>query len=526
MHLGSIQIENYRAIRRAAISLDPTTVLIGENDCGRTSVLEALMLILGGPDERFETRLRPFHFHSSTGESTGPLCIRLRFRLDASTTDIPPELGRLDNKNFEFEFRAQLEAGAIRTQCLVSRSGAPPLKVGPRVLDWIRSQCPALWLRSGAAMPSQPATVAKSSSVRKLQQHFQNLVTGETPDLAAELERATMAALDVVQSYPKAFAGTVPVISAIATDILNRNRLTQSGAEPRTITSANKLGLVLLLGSILQITSRQIAPGGRPLLVIENPETNLHPTTLASMWRVIERLQWQKLISTNSTSVLANVPLGSIRRLTRNEGLVTEWFAPPRFLPRDDLRRVSYHVRSRRAAAMFARCWVLGEGETEFWLIPELARICGHDFAAEGIACVEYAQCGVEPLIKLADRLGIAWHVMADGDDAGQHYSAQAKKFNAGSRLTILRQRDMEHCFWDHGFDDVIREVAHASGAPRSTPSAWIRKAIMKTSKPYLALRLVDAAADRGPSSVPAPLRQVIESAVRLARIPPDPRQA
>ena len=44
----------------------------------------------------------------------------------------------------------------------------------------------------------------------------------------------------------------------------------------------------------------------------------------------------------------------------------------------------------------------------------------------EGIRIMEFAQCGVEPLIKLADDLGIAWHLIADGDSADTKASRSA----------------------------------------------------------------------------------------------------
>ena len=62
----------------------------------------------------------------------------------------------------------------------------------------------------------------------------------------------------------------------------------------------------------------------------------------------------------------------------------------------DDLRHIAYHVRLNRAGALFARCWLFVEGETEAWLLPELAQICGYDFPAEGIRCVEFAQSGLQ----------------------------------------------------------------------------------------------------------------------------------
>jgi putative ATP-dependent endonuclease of OLD family len=173
---------------------------------------------------------------------------------------------------------------------------------------------------------------------------------------------------------------------------------------------------------------------------------------------------------------------------------------------------------------MFARCWLLVEGETEYWVVPELARLQGFDFAAEGVECVEFAQCGLSALTKLADHLGIAWHVLVDGDDAGQRYAETAIKARgtaagATGRITMLRDKDIEHCFWQNGFADVIRRVAYPGTSARSaTAAVSIRKAIERTSKPHLALSLIDAAVERGPQSIPAVLRETIEAVIASAR--------
>lgn len=42
MYLYSLTVENYRALRSAQVVLDATSVLIGENDRGKSSLLEAL----------------------------------------------------------------------------------------------------------------------------------------------------------------------------------------------------------------------------------------------------------------------------------------------------------------------------------------------------------------------------------------------------------------------------------------------------------------------------------------------------
>lgn len=62
----------------------------------------------------------------------------------------------------------------------------------------------------------------------------------------------------------------------------------------------------------------------------------------------------------------------------------------------EDSRRISFHIRFNRPSSLFARCWLLVEGETETQVINELARQCGHHFDAEGIKVIEFAQSGLK----------------------------------------------------------------------------------------------------------------------------------
>lgn len=524
MKLLSLRIENYRGIREGLLTFEETTVLFGENDSGRSSIVEALALLLGAPDERFEARLQPYHFHRDPGGATGAMKIALRLSEPAAGA------GRMES---DFEFTAAMD---VRTQRITTgwtlRRAGKIAENQPAILEWLRTHWPLLWLRPGA-MTSVPEGSAGSgdslqpgdSAIRRVEFHHRNLIVGKSCDLSAELEAGARAGSEVLRGNERAFAGAGPLMSAMASDILNRQQAAGADSGAMGATAAHKLGVLLLLGAVIQIARRKLAPGGSPILYIENPETNLHPMTLAAAWRTMERIKWQKLIATNSGTILGNAPLGSLRRLTRSGGRVTEWPVQPKALGKDGLRRISYHLRSKRAAAMFARCWLLVEGETEYWILPELARVRGYDFAVEGVACVEFAQCGLSPLIKLAGQLGIAWHVLADGDEAGQRYAEAARLARGRGAMgcvTVLRDRDIEHCFWQHGFADVIRRVAFPNSEVRGgAASAAIRKAIEKTSKPFLALSLIEAAAERGAAAVPGVLRQVIDASVEAARLGP-----
>ena len=47
MRVTALLMENFRGIRRLELDLDEITVLIGENNSGKTAVLDALRLCLG-----------------------------------------------------------------------------------------------------------------------------------------------------------------------------------------------------------------------------------------------------------------------------------------------------------------------------------------------------------------------------------------------------------------------------------------------------------------------------------------------
>lgn len=96
----------------------------------------------------------------------------------------------------------------------------------------------------------------------------------------------------------------------------------------------------------------------------------------------------------------------------------------------------------------------------------ELARQCNYFFESEGIKVIEFAQCGLKPLLKYATYMGIEWHTLVDGDEAGKKYAATVKEFAAKrndaerDRLTRLPALDMEHYLYKEGFRNVYHEVA------------------------------------------------------------------
>lgn len=521
MRITALTVERFRGIRHGTITFENTTVFVGENDCGRTALLQALALLLGWGAKADEFAFASHHFHVAAAGSAGAIRLNCRFE----GCDLFATAG-------ELEVRAEsTRQGTIRTEFLVRALPGGKVTANDRqVLRAFRQQMPVFWLSAGLAgnLPQrQSLRQAKDELVEALETNYRRLLEG-TAEPIREIEQGYHAAQALIASAAKRFrAGNQP-LGAVLTEISGARGPQRGSARPTARqtpgSAAEKIGTLLLAGAIVSMRSAAVEENATPLVIIEDPEAHLHPMTLASVWNLIERIAAQKIICTHSGSLLAAAPLASLRRLTRQAGDVREWRVPPGTLSHDELRRYTYHVRSRRGVAHFARCWLLVEGETEYWLLGELARLCGYSFAAEGIVCVEFAQCGVAPILKVAQRFGIEWHLLADGDAAGMVYAEKARRFcrrgDFDRHVTLLQEHDIESCFWRHGYADVFRKLAFGEQAAsrRVAARGVIRRAIEKESKPYVAVQLLEAIAQRGAAAAPAPLRGVVEHCIRLAR--------
>jgi putative ATP-dependent endonuclease of OLD family len=550
--LRRIEIEGFRGIRRMTLELNGTTALIGENSCGKTSVLDALELALA--HRATLPCFGPLDFHVPSGMGALPVeRISLRFTFledagrevvaeisatrtaDGSPAPALPRLVDREGREIHPGDPSAFEAFRRRHPVLRVRFGrparpAPADRAGP-------AGTPPSFAGSDAGGRDDTGSPAEGEVTRKLRRTVETAYrkfSGSWRPHPDELREPTEAARALAERWserlqlparaPGRAAETLAEtpVSLGATDPLR--------AEAREGTGMQSLALLMLLGAVLEAENGSpVDTGAESLVLIEEAEAHLHPILAARIFRLIDRVPGQKVLTTNSGDLLASVPLHAIRRLVRNAAGVSVHGLGDDALSVDEMRRVGYHIRVNRASSVFARCWLLVEGETESWLLPEVARLLGYDFPAEGIRCVEFAQCGIAPLVKMARGLGIEWHLLADGDDAGRHYVRAARSFLAGEpdreRVTGFRERDVEHHLWGSGYAAVYRAAAAKAGVlpslfgrRRIPPGAVIDRALKAHGKPRMALEVAEAMSAPGSPGVPRLLASVVEKAVRLAR--------
>ncbi len=568
------------------MDLESITALIGENSCGKTSVLDALALCFGPGTLAGPVPFRPGDFHVRAEPGAEPVSrIRLvfRFREDRPGSwggtllaDVlpAPEPGGRREAAAEVVVQRDPSGSATAAQWRLLDVAGRPVPDGGEAVVALRRLHPVIRLRLD--QPAHPPGPADEGTIRpgNVPGERSDASAGAPPDTGSpgpdgevtQRLRRTVAsayhrfsgswrprlpelreALEAARALAaRGAAGLLPFPAIPARRDLSQlaeTPLAPAGSDalrpgaPEEGAGIQNLALLMLLGAVLDAVGRSpLAVGSWPVVLIEEAEAHLHPILAASVWRVLERIPGQKVVTTNSGDLLASIPLHAIRRLVRRAEGVHVHAVAPHALTLDEKRRVGYHVRLNRASSFFARCWLLVEGESESWLLPELARLLGHDFPAEGIRCVEFAQCGLTPLVRTAQGLGLEWHVLTDGDRAGQDYAATVRALLPGeeprSRLTVLPERDIEHHLWASGYAAVYREVAapppgDEPGRRRGpgTPTATIDRALKARGKPWMALAVVEACQRAGSPGVPPALGTVVRTAVRLARSegPPGP---
>ncbi|MTH48186.1 ATP-dependent endonuclease [Intestinirhabdus alba] len=548
MILERVEIVGFRGINRLSLMLEHNNVLIGENAWGKSSLLDALTLLLSPEIDLYHFEQHDFWF--PPGDRKGRehhLHIILTFRESLPGRyrarryrPLAPCWSLCRDGYQRIFYRLEGESagdGSVMTLRSFLDCDGHPL-IGEDINDLARHLVrlmPVLRLRDArfmrrirdGALPDMPDVEVTARQLdylaRELAARPQNLTDGQ-------IRQGLSAMVQLLEHYFSA-QGASP-----ARHRLMRRRADNERRSWRYLDIINRIidrpggrtHRVILLGvfaTLLQAKgSLRLDKDARPLLLVEDPETRLHPIMLSVAWQLLNLLPLQRIATTNSGELLSLTPVEHVCRLVRESSRVAAWRLGPGGLSAEDGRRIAFHIRFNRASSLFARCWLLVEGETETWLIHELARQCGHHFDAEGIKVIEFAQSGLRPLVKFARRMGIEWHVLVDGDEAGKKYAATVRGLLNNDReaehehLTALPALDMEHFMYRQGFADVFHRVAQLPEKVPMNMRKIISKAIHRSSKPELAIEVAMEAGRRGVDAVPPLLRKMFSRVLWLAR--------
>ena len=265
------------------------------------------------------------------------------------------------------------------------------------------------------------------------------------------------------------------------------------------------------------------SPHTIPILLLEEPESHLHPIILSVAINLLNNLPIQKIMTTNSGEILSLTEPYQVKRFIRKNDKIDAYSLMRKALSDSDLRRIKFHIFYRRPSALFARTWLLVEGETEIWCLKELAMQSGYRLNFEGVHMIDFSQTGLKALINFAKQMGINWFVLTDWDIAGKKYAETVRALCPPddyfkNHLMVLPARDMENFMFHHGFSHIYKELAYGTTKHINVPiHRIIQKAINKMSKPDLAVVICDDAKERGISAIPTLFTELFSKVVSMS---------
>lgn len=561
--LRKIRLKNYRGIPELELAVGATTVLIGENNVGKTTILAALDAALGQRTRRRGPAFGDYDHHRPGPDPELPDGHRLEISAtfhedtpDEWNDDVSAALAdviQLDDdgrkwvvmqvsSTYDASERSFVAATAFLN---LTEQQLPP---NPGAASALRRLAPVFYVPADRDAESDfraggqfwapflrdlkiPANV-RADIERRLGELNEELI-GAAPTLERIRERLEQVRelVDVAQQ-DTAFIEPVP---GRVSDLLRRTEVriaTASGARvplARHGGGTQNIAVLALFRAYLESILRdELDPWAGPILAIEEPEAHLHPAAARSAWALVKALPGHRIVATHSGDLLARAPLAALRRLAREGVSVSVHQLSPAALDPATERKLEFHVRRSRAELLFARVWLLGEGETEYWVFQAAAEGAGVDLERVGVRIVDnYAQSGGPgPLVKLADELGIAWHVVCDGDPAGVQYATSARADLNGrleaDHLTSLPYKNMEHCLCSEGFLDLYeaalapQQAATVTAAP-GTPGRSEEVALaIKRQKTAVAAEIADLLRT-GARPVPTTLAAILNTAAKLA---------
>lgn len=463
--ITDVRVSNFRSLANIEVELNDLTVIIGANNAGKTSFLDALFAsigsgrkLLGQDDVRLEH-----------GEAFAPkernVTIDLRIRpvgADGKVLDKYPEGSfwtalwgaqgiAIDPVDF-YEFtpiRTSLSWSGAKAEYVVERRF---LKEWRTFADWLEAPTQD---RQVLAAQLEPVALHFIDAKRDLDDDLRKqgsfwrrltddlgLSAADVADLEAALSginqtivekseilqhlKTNLTDLQKVVSADSAGIDIAPVARKLrdlskGVDVSFSTSGAQSFPLARHGMGTRSLASLLVFRAFVSWRHAHATKGGdkvHSILALEEPESHLHPQAQRSLFGHIKAIAGQRVVSTHSPYFAGQAQLEDLRLFIKKGGdTVASKLDLSKLSKADDKRKIQESVIESRGDILFARALVLFEGQTEEQALPIWAQeYWGASIHELGFSFARANGTDYFPFIWLAQSLNIPWYLIADGE--------------------------------------------------------------------------------------------------------------
>lgn len=463
-----LAVRNFKGIAELALDLEPRlTLLVGRNNAGKSRILRALNLAVGGARAERDDLTVGQSAHAEIDVVIAPLP-NDGSAPDESFDDSLVELLGLELPLISTDPVRQRYAWRTTVTWVGEGSGA---RVDSSVLRY--NEASGCWEATGRSIPRAVRGLfhaelvntnrdldselrQRGTAIRRILNDL-NVEDTDRTVLEQDLESlgekillrsATLSTLrdslnsldryvdavgdaqvDPVPRTLEELARTVGVSFGSATDPL-ASRLHGSGVR----SLASLLAQDVFYGQTLGSAGGDVRP--HPVTLIEEPEAHLHPHAIVEVANLLSVKSRQVVATTHSPLLVASVAPESLRllRVDGTGGHEVVDFGPAEAIgpetPRtkkpesfaSEIEKLKRSVERPFGELLFARAVVIGDGATERAFLPVVLRDALGPLA-HGVSVIDSAGMDrhvVQAVIKFARHVGIPVIVFADADEAGQ----------------------------------------------------------------------------------------------------------
>ncbi len=487
MALRRVLIENFRSIKRCEFNPSALCALVGENNAGKSNILEAIDLVLG----REFVSVNSFTLSDHYGfDPDADIVIELEFDpplqhqafKSSPTVDVPvlrytvtqfkvnTKKGKKGDPRLETSC-LKSDGGTIMVQQEAPKKGKPPTFAPlTNIPPEIRDQVPVIFIGTDRSLERQLPAAGRSSLLRRLLDDVNDRLRETSITVHEDGKDVERPAVEVFEKHLAEALKTLRIPEFQQLEALLRNHsLENLGYDPKRDVERLRFhfGLfdsmafyravrLLFTEGGLEMDATRMGKGAQNALVmaifqayeelrkqgaiflIEEPEMFLHPHRRRFFYQTLQRVSAanQVLYTTHSADLVSVPEFENVRLVYRDPELSTvvrastlEADAPLREKLRQDFD-------PERNELFFARHVLLVEGDTEKLSLPEYARRLGVNLDRVGCSMVEVGgKRNLPTFVDLVSSFGIPVTVVFDTDSSDfKGKEVEEEAFNATLR--------------------------------------------------------------------------------------------